>query len=286
MRIIHTISEMQSASEEIRCEHRRIGFVPTMGYLHEGHLSLIRIAKSHADCTVVSIFVNPTQFSAGEDFDRYPRNVERDIELLDKEDVDILFIPSTTDMYPAGARTSVLVEGISHVLEGMIRPTHFKGVATIITKLFHSVKPHVAVFGQKDAQQAVIIRNLVRDLNFDIDIIIGPTVRDSDGLAMSSRNTYLSDAERADALRISQALFTAHQRFASGERNTETLKRTMHDIITKSERLLIDYTAIVDPETMVSFQHIPETGALAVIAVRQGKIRLIDAMVLSNEEGQ
>lgn len=284
MRIIHTISEMQSASEEIRCEHRRIGFVPTMGYLHEGHLSLIRIAKSRADCTVVSIFVNPTQFSAAEDFDRYPRNVERDIELLDKEGIDVLFLPSTSEMYPAGARTSVLVEGISHVLEGMIRPNHFKGVATIVTKLFLAVKPHFAVFGQKDAQQAMIIRSLVRDLNFDIDIIIGPTVREPNGLAMSSRNTYLSEAERADALRISQALFTAHQRFASGERNTETLKKTMHDIITQNERLQIDYAAIVDPVTMAPLKQIPETGALAVIAVRMGKLRLIDAMVLTTEE--
>ena len=275
MTIIRTISEMQTFSEGWRRDGKTIGFVPTMGGLHEGHLSLVRIAKKRADVVVMSIFVNPTQFGPNEDFERYPRNFERDEKLAQNAGVDTIFFPSKDEMYPPNHSTFVNVEQITEGLCGASRPGHFRGVATVCAKLFLAVKPHFAVFGQKDAQQVAVIRRMIRDLNFGMEIVVGPIVREPDGLAMSSRNVYLSPEERQDALFLNQSLKYAEDMVHKGEKRSEVIVQAVQDLIMCKKRARIDYVEIVDPVTMEPLNRIEKT-ALIVLAVFIGKTRLID----------
>lgn len=279
MKIISKIQDMQKESDVLRQAGKIIGFVPTMGYLHEGHLSLIRLAKLRADVVVVSIFVNPTQFGPQEDFNQYPRDFERDERLARQEGVDILFYPSVEEMYPPGYSTWVHVEKLTETLCGASRPGHFRGVTTVCTKLFLAVKPHFAVFGQKDAQQAVVIRRMVKDLNFGIDIIVAPIVREPDGLAMSSRNLYLSPEEKMSALVIPQSLRLAEELVKQGERQTHRIISAMQEKISTQPQVRIDYIAIVHPETLEPLQQIT-SEALIAIAAYVGKARLIDNTIV------
>lgn len=279
MKIISKIQEMQKESDALRQAGKIIGFVPTMGYFHEGHLSLIRLAKLRADVVVLSIFVNPTQFGPNEDFDRYPRDFERDEQLARREGVDILFCPSVEEMYPSGYCTWVNVEKLTETLCGASRPGHFRGVTTVCTKLFLAVKPHFAVFGQKDAQQAIVIRRMVKDLNFGIDIIVAPIVREPDGLAMSSRNLYLSPEEKMSALVIPQSLRLAENMVKEGERQVHRIISAMQEKISTQPQVQIDYIAIVHPETLEPLQQIA-SEALIAIAAYVGKARLIDNTIV------
>jgi pantoate--beta-alanine ligase len=277
--VLKTIHEMQTEAGRLRSAGKRIGFVPTMGYLHDGHLSLIRVAKQHSDITVLSIFVNPTQFGPKEDFSRYPRDFQRDERLCRQEGVDILFYPSESEMYPDGYSTYVNVEGLTDRLCGASRPGHFRGVTTIVAKLFLAVKPHAAVFGQKDAQQAAVIRKMVFDLNFDLSIVVAPIIREPDGLAMSSRNVYLSAEERTDALALNQSLQKAEFMIRKGERKTGTILRAMEDLIRSKKHAKIDYVEIVDPDTLRPLETV-ESSAMIALAVFVGRTRLIDNLIV------
>jgi len=275
MKIIRTVHEMQAEADTFRQAGKKIGLVPTMGYLHEGHLSLIRIARSRADIVAVSVFVNPTQFGPNEDLDKYPLDFERDERLAKESGADIIFYPSKKEMYPEHYLTYVNVEKITGILCGTSRPTHFRGVTTICTKLFLAVKPHFAVFGQKDAQQAVVIRRMVKDLNFDMEIIVGPIIREKDGLAMSSRNAYLSPEERQDALALNESLKLAKDIIAKGEKKTEIIIQTMQEHINSKAHTRIDYISIVHPDTLSPLNEI-EDRVLIALAVFVGETRLID----------
>jgi len=279
MKMIKTVQEMQTLATHLRTDGRKIGLVPTMGYLHEGHLSLIRIARRKADVVVISVFVNPAQFGPDEDFAKYPRDIERDKRLAIQEGVDIFFYPSDEEMYSKRHLTFVTVDDITGVLCGASRPLHFKGVTTVCTKLFHVVKPHFAVFGQKDYQQSVVIKRMVKDLNFDMEIVIAPIIREADGLAMSSRNAYLSAEERKDALSLQTALKMAESRIKQGETKTATLIREMKDYISSKIYTKIDYIKIVHPDTLHDLDVI-EDRAVAALAVFVGKTRLIDNVIL------
>lgn len=279
MKVITSITEMQQEADRLRESGKKIGFVPTMGYLHEGHLSLVREAKKHSDVIVMSIFVNPTQFAPNEDFEDYPRNFDRDRLLAEKEGCDIIFYPDAKEMYPDKYLTYVEVEKITRILCGASRPTHFCGVTTVVSKLFNIVKPHIAVFGQKDYQQAVVIKKMTSDLNFDIKIIIAPIVREQDGLAMSSRNTYLSPAEREQALVLYQSLKMAEAEILSGENNAEVIKQKIRQMINKKADTLIDYVEIVDSETL-EFQTSIKSDVVIALAVKVGKTRLIDNIIV------
>ncbi len=277
MRVITKIKEMQRVADELRKEGKIIGVVPTMGYLHEGHLSLIRIAKEKSDIVITTIFVNPLQFAPNEDYDKYPRDFERDVKLAQSAGCDIIFHPSVEEMYPENFLTYVEVEKLTKVLEGEFRPTHFRGVTTVVAKLFNITKPHIAVFGQKDAQQALIIKQMVRDLNFDIEIIVAPIVRESDGLAMSSRNVYLSESERKDATVLYQSLKLAEKLIEEGERNSSVIISKMEDLIKSKPTAKIDYIAIIDPNTLEKVESLSEGKEyLIALAVRIGSTRLID----------
>jgi len=279
MRLFSTISELKQARRQIVCP---VGFVPTMGYLHEGHLSLIRQAQSENELVVVSIFVNPTQFGPNEDLSQYPRDTERDLALLEKENVDWLLMPSNyKEMYPEGFDSWVEVGTVTDRLEGATRPGHFRGVATVVTKLFNIVQPTVAYFGQKDAQQAIVIKKMAYDLNMNLDIVIAPTVREADGLAMSSRNTYLSPEEREAALVLWKSLNLAQQIWLDGERNAGSLRQRMIALIQEEPLAKIDYVSIANPETLEELVDI-ESSALISLAVRIGKTRLIDNITLRN----
>lgn len=279
MEIIRTPLEMQTRALALRAEERRIGFIPTMGYLHEGHLSLIRIAGKQADTVIVSIFVNPTQFGPGEDLDSYPRNFERDESLCEAEGVDILFYPSTTDIYADDFSVYVNEERLSKGLCGASRPTHFRGVTTVVAKLFNLTLPHLAVFGEKDAQQLRVIRRMTRDLNFPVEILSGPIVREPDGLAMSSRNAYLSEDERRQALCLRQALDQAEALYHKGERRTQIIRKAISTRIGEAPLARIDYIEIVDDETLEPIEKI-DRPCLIALAVYLGKTRLIDNTVL------
>jgi len=285
MEIIETIGQMKRIIRNLQQEGKKIGFVPTMGYLHEGHLSLVRACRRENDIAVVSIFVNPIQFGPQEDFDRYPRDLSRDQALLEKEKVDYLFYPSAQEMYPAGYRTYVEVTGLQDVLCGRSRPGHFRGVATVVLKLFNIVRPDVAYFGQKDAQQAVIIRRLVRDLNLDVEIRVMPIVRDGDGLALSSRNTYLSAEERKASLAIPRSLEVARRLMEEGERDASVIKARIEEIIKAEPLLRIDYIEIVDPEELQPIEKITDE-ALIALAVYCGETRLIDNLRISKKGGE
>jgi len=278
--LVKDISEMKSIIRELKKEGRSIGFVPTMGYLHEGHISLIRASKKENDITVVSIFVNPLQFGKNEDLDRYPRDLERDMEICRREGVDYLFYPSYEDMYPEGFSTYVVVEGITEKLCGAFRPGHFKGVTTVVTKLFNIVKPDRAYFGKKDYQQFKVIQKMVRDLNMDVQVIGCPIVREKDGLAMSSRNKYLSENERKADLSISRSLFEAKRLFDQGVDDVNRLKEEIKRIVLAHPEVReIQYVEIVDPETLESKEK-AEKGDIIAIAVFVGDTRLIDNIQL------
>ena len=279
MKICKTIDEMRGASRQAHREEKRLGFVATMGALHEGHLSLVRAAKATCDVVAVSIFVNPLQFGPNEDLAKYPRDFERDGGLLEKEAVDILFAPTPEEMYPAGAVTYVTVEGLSEKLCGRSRPGHFRGVTTVVAKLFHIVEPDVAFFGQKDAAQATIIRRMVRDLNLPVEIAVCPIVREPDGLAMSSRNAYLSPQERKSALVLRRSLTRVKNRFDQGERNAAELIEAGKQELAQEPAVRLDYYDIVDLATLDSVQHL-RSDALVAVAAFVGNTRLIDNLLL------
>ncbi len=275
MRTIETIGEMQNSALSIRTEGQSIGLVPTMGAFHEGHLSLMRAARAENDRVIVSLFVNPVQFSPNEDLDRYPRNLGRDIELAQGEGVDILFVPAVEEIYPKGFCTQVTVTGLSDRLCGENRPGHFQGVATVVAKLFHIILPHRAYFGLKDYQQSVVIRRMVEDLNFNLEIITLPTVREPDSLAMSSRNAYLSQEERTAARCLKESLDLAVQQIEGGERNAGALRSSIRERIGREKEVAIDYVSIADPETLQEVSTL--TGEVVIaLAVRIGETRLID----------
>ncbi len=257
-----------------------VGFVPTMGYLHEGHLSLVRLARTSCNSVVASIFVNPTQFAPTEDLAAYPRNLKRDLELLEAEGVDLVLAPETTEeFYPAGYNTWIDVAGITARLEGASRPTHFRGVATVVAKLFNIVQPQRVFFGQKDAQQALVIRKLVNDLNFNIELVLGPTVREADGLAMSSRNAYLTPQQRIAATILRRCLDRAEWLYAQGERNAEILRQEMATLLQAEPLALPDYISVASLDTLAELDEIAGR-ALVSLAVRIGKTRLIDNTIL------
>jgi pantoate--beta-alanine ligase len=256
-----------------------VGFVPTMGYLHQGHLALVRQARNENSTVVASIFVNPTQFAPNEDLASYPRDLERDLKLLDEEDTDVVFIPRDEEMYPPAFSTWVDVEKVTERLEEASRPGHFRGVATVVAKLFNIVQPTRAYFGQKDAQQAIVIKRMVADLNMDLEIVVVPTVRENDGLAMSSRNTYLNPEERQAATILFKALTLAKELWRGGERDADRIRRQMASLIQKEPLAEIDYVSIGDAGTLEELEVI-DRSALASLAVRIGKARLIDNMLL------
>lgn len=279
MKIVRNVKEMSSLVRAIKKGGRSIGFVPTMGYLHEGHLSLVNAARRDADVVVMSVFVNPAQFGPEEDFGRYPRDFKRDRRMSREAGVDILFCPSAGQMYPPGYATYVNVERITYGLCGVSRPGHFRGVATVVAKLFGIVKPDIAYFGQKDAQQAAVIRRMVRDLNIDVEIRTMPIVREKDGLAMSSRNRYLSGHERTRALAIYRALKKAGAMVAAGEKDARRIVREMKRVISPDRSFMIEYISIVDPDELTYLRRI-SGKALIALAARVGKTRLIDNIIV------
>lgn len=276
MQVVGPILEIRALRQKVSGS---VGFVPTMGYLHEGHLALVKQARIENSAVIVSIYVNPTQFGPREDFGAYPRDLNRDLDLLRGEGVDIVFVPSDDEMYPPEFSSWVDVEKITEGLEGAFRPGHFRGVATVVAKLFNIVRPSRAYFGQKDAQQVIVIKRMVADLNMDLEVVIVPTVRESDGLAMSSRNVYLNPKERQAATILFKALMLARQLRKDGEKDAEEIRRQMTSLIQKEPLAQIDYVSIADAETMEELNLI-DRPALASLAVRIGKTRLIDNMPL------
>lgn len=279
MKLIKTIGEMRELRKAAHKAGKRLGLVPTMGALHQGHLSLVRAAREKSDVVAVSIFVNPTQFSPNEDFAKYPRNLESDSKMLEREQVDVVFAPSVDDMYPAGAVTWVTVEGMSDRLCGKSRPGHFRGVTTVVAKLFHIIEPDVGFFGQKDAAQVAIIRRMVRDLNMPVEIQVGAIVRESDGLALSSRNAYLSPEERKSALVLHRSLQRAQKLFDNGEHNSAKLIAVGKQEFGTEPEARLDYFEIVDPDLL---EPITTTSNRALIAVAAfiGNTRLIDNVIV------
>lgn len=283
MRIINNIKEMQQVSLSARAEGKQIAFVPTMGFLHEGHASLMREGRRRGDLLVLSIFVNPTQFGPNEDLARYPRDFDRDCELAESSGVDILFAPSASDMYPPGFQTTVSLGPLTLPLCGASRPGHFDGVAVVVTKLFSIVQPGVVLFGRKDYQQLAIIRQMTEDLNLPVEIIGMPIVREPDGLAMSSRNSYLSLEERSHALCLHRAIIKVRGLFALGETSVERLLAAAHAEIKAASSAVTDYIELRDGETLQVVEQAAK-GALLAMAVRIGSTRLIDNTVLGEED--
>ena len=279
LKICTTIHEMRAASRAARGAGRRLGFVPTMGALHEGHLSLVRAARASCDVVAASIFVNPTQFGPNEDLAKYPRSFDRDRERLEREGVELLFAPSVEEMYPAGAVTWVTVEGLSEKLDGRSRPGHFRGVTTVVTMLFQAVEPDAAFFGQKDAAQVAIIRRMVRDLNLEVEIVVCPIVREADGLAMSSRNAYLDAEQRKRALVLHRSLQRVQALAGAGEHNVSKLLAAGRDEVAQESAVRLDYFEIVDPDTLDPVEDFSR-GALVAVAAFVGSTRLIDNILL------
>jgi len=278
MKIIHSVKEMQSEVEALRLGGKKIAVVPTMGALHQGHISLVKIAKSVSDIAILTIFVNPLQFGPNEDFEKYPRQFEQDAELAKSNGVDIIFNPSQEELYPDNYYSYVCVNQLTEHFEGSIRPDHFKGVTTVVSKLFNITKPHYAIFGEKDAQQLAILRKMTRDLNFDIDILAGPIIREPDGLAMSSRNVYLSEAARIEATRMFKTIQQMKSKLSEGMRDTEALLKLATNNIKKAPLAEIDYLQLVEADTFKSC-----TGELSegkayifILAVKFGSTRLLD----------
>ena len=279
MEIIHTVRDMQIKADHLRKSGQKIGLVPTMGFLHEGHLSLLDIAVDNSDIAVLSIFVNPIQFGPDEDLDEYPRDFERDENLARDRGCDIIFYPKAEDIYIDPYRTYVSVQEITSVLCGAARPIHFRGVTTVVAKLFNIVKPHAAVFGQKDAQQAFVIQQMVKDLNYDINILIGPIIREPDGLARSTRNRYLSNQERKDALVLNRSLRSAEQMIKNGSRDAAPIKQNIIKIINSVSSSKIDYIELVDTGNLKPVDKL-KSEILIALAVWIGKARLIDNVIL------
>jgi pantoate--beta-alanine ligase len=275
MEIIHTVAWMKQVAEDTRRDERLLGLVPTMGALHEGHLSLVRTAQEQCSPVVVSIFVNPKQFGPSEDYKKYPRALDADRTLLEKLGVDYVFAPLAEEIYPPGFRTAVQVEGLSERLEGRLRPGHFRGVTTVVLKLIEIVQPRLAFFGRKDAQQVRIIQQMVRDLNLDSEIVVRPIVREADGLALSSRNTYLNASDRACASILYRSLDAVRQEIAAGERDTTHLLTTLRKVIDSAPKVALDYAEIVDQDTFEPVLHLRRT-CYVLIAARVGGTRLID----------
>ena len=277
MQTITSVLEMQTLAEDLRSKGQIIGLVPTMGALHEGHLSLIKLAAEQADTVVVSIFVNPTQFGPSEDFSKYPRSLEADVAACEAAGVDIVFAPTAEELYPKGYSTFIVEEFIAKPLEGVSRPVHFRGVITVVAKLFNIVRPDLAVFGQKDVQQVAVIKKMVEDLHFTIDVVVAPTLREPDGLAMSSRNRYLTATQRIEALVIHRALQKALDMVASGERRVDRLIAEATHLIGLHRRVRIIYVSIVDRTTMVAIRGEIEAGKVVMtIAAWVDEVRLID----------
>ncbi|HEY0566208.1 MAG TPA: pantoate--beta-alanine ligase [Terriglobales bacterium] len=279
MQILRSVRDMRAFSRTSKQHGRTVAFVPTMGALHEGHLSLIGQAKAAADVVAVSIFVNPTQFGPNEDLARYPRPFERDVQLLEVEGVHALFYPEVSEMYPAGATTFVHVTGLEDRLDGASRPGHFRGVATVVSKLFHAVEPDLAFFGQKDAAQHAVIRRMVRDLDLPIEVHIGEIVREPDGLALSSRNVYLSQEDRKRALVLSRALTHVRDLADQGLRDSAELIAAALNVFAAEPSVRVDYVAIVDPDELTAVPDV-DRGALVAVAAFVGTTRLIDNLVL------
>ncbi len=279
MEVIRKISQARERVWNERIKGKRVGFVPTMGFLHEGHLSLVRKCREETDFCVVSIFVNPTQFGPGEDYRDYPRDEERDLSLLEKEGVDLVFIPTVEEMYPEGYQTYVEVVELSRPLCGRFRKGHFRGVTTVVTKLFNAVTPHVAYFGKKDYQQYLIIKRMVLDLNMPVEIKALPIVREKDGLAMSSRNTYLNQEERAQAVALYRSLLKAKEAYEKGERSAEKIRKAVEEELRRYPLVKPQYVEVVDGETLQPAQEI-KGKTLVAIAAFVGKARLIDNIIL------
>jgi pantoate--beta-alanine ligase len=279
MRVVKQIPEMQKLSKEFRNSGKTIGLVPTMGFLHEGHMSLMRNLRDQCQVRVVSIFVNPTQFGPNEDQAKYPRDFDRDRQLCREEKVDVIFYPSSQEMYPPHYHTYIQVENLSEVMCGRSRPGHFKGVATVVAKLFNIINPHIAIFGEKDYQQVVIIRQMVNDLNFEVQILTSPIVRETDGLAMSSRNKYLTAAERKFAPVLYQSLLEAEKMCQRGIQNPAEIVEKMTDLLNKIPQSRIDYISLVHPETLTPVEKI-QGQVLVALAVYLGSTRLIDNIII------
>ncbi len=277
MRVVDTIAAVRAA----RRDFGSLGLVPTMGFLHAGHLSLVERARAECAATAVSIFVNPTQFAAGEDLATYPRDMPRDLALLEEAGVDLVFTPSPAEMYPPGFATRIDAGPVAEPLEGAHRPGHFAGVATVVAKLFNIVQPTRAYFGQKDAQQTLVIRQMVRDLDMPVEIVVAPTVREESGLALSSRNTHLDASQRVMAPVLYRALSEVRRRFEAGERDAETLRTLMRDVLATEPGIEIDYVSIADPQTLQELTSVGD-GALASLAAHVGRTRLIDNIPLGN----
>lgn len=275
MILVHTISDLR---KYISALPRPLGLVPTMGFLHEGHLALVRRARAECAAVGVSIFVNPAQFGPQEDLTRYPRDLERDLRMLEPAGADIVWAPEIEEMYPPGYQTCITVEETAQPLEGAVRPGHFRGVATVVAKLFNAFSPDRAYFGQKDAQQAAVIRRMALDLNFPLEIVVCPTVRESDGLAMSSRNTYLQPEERRAAIVLYRALSAAQAASRSGEQDAEKLRALMHQYLGAEPRAQTEYVSVADPDTLQELERV-DRNALLSMAVRIGKTRLIDNFI-------
>jgi pantoate--beta-alanine ligase len=281
MRIIQSVKEMQDYSESLRLKGQKIAFVPTMGYFHDGHLSLMKAGKERGDCLVISIYVNPIQFGPTEDLEKYPRDFDRDVRLADNVGVDVVFYPNNQEMYPSLFQTLVKVENVTRNLCGMSRPDHFNGVTTVCAKLFNIVKPHVAIFGRKDFQQLVTVKRMVRDLNLDLEIVGMPIVRESDGLAMSSRNVYLKEKERNSALNLSRSLKLAKEMYDKGERNASVILNAVKKMIEQHPDCTIDYVKICDSTTIADVEKI-EGETLLALAVKVSSTRLIDNYVFGD----
>jgi pantoate--beta-alanine ligase len=279
MQVLSTVHEMRAACRAVRKSGQSLALVPTMGALHAGHIALVRAARAKCDVVAASIFVNPTQFGPNEDFSKYPRTFEKDCALLEAEGVALLFAPQSEEMYPKGASTFVEVEGVGDRLDGRSRPGHFRGVATVVAKLFHIVGPHKAFFGQKDAAQVAVLRSMVRDLNFPLDMVVCPTVRESDGLALSSRNRYLSAEERGRALVLSRALNVIAAAYGAGQKDVARLLEAGHSVLATEPDVRIDYLEIVNADTLLPLtEAVP--GALVAVAAYLGATRLIDNTLL------
>ena len=283
MKTISKVTEMQQIALKHKKEGKTVGLVPTMGYLHEGHLSLVRLAKKNADIVIVSIFVNPTQFGPNEDLDKYPRDLARDMELCEKEEVDYVFNPLPEEIYPENFQTYVELTKLPQYLCGKSRPTHFRGVATVVTKLFNITLPDIAVFGKKDYQQLKIIQQMTKDLNLPIDIIGGPIIREKDGLAMSSRNKYISEEERESALSLSKSLKLAQELVNNGETNLSVIREKIKKYIEQFPYTEIDYISTVDKELLTDVDELPSQGFLLALAVKVGRARLIDNQLIKKE---
>ena len=280
MKVVTSSEQVHAAVRTAKAQDQRVGFVPTMGALHEGHLSLVRAARQRCRFVVASVFVNPTQFGPNEDFKTYPRNLERDRQMLEAEGVSLLFAPEVEEIYPSGANTFVTVEGLSDKLCGRSRPGHFRGVTTVVSKLFNIVEPEVAFFGQKDAAQAAIIRKMVRDLKFDVQVVVCPIVREADGLAMSSRNAYLTPTERKQALVLFRALSRVQTLADQGEANAHKLIGAAKSVFAEEPAVRLDYVEAVNPESLEALSDISK-GALVALAAFVGKTRLIDNILLT-----